>query len=195
MATNHPLSEAYCDDAINTLLSKLAANKVPESGSMSAHTVRIVDIVQEALLAGDPPLAALLRAHGWTGTQFGSEEQYQTLQNYLRGQLTHALGHPAPPLTPSGNATVTAQDLLGGDTLNKAHTTFSVAMSPLVIASMKQTFGEAPSKPAPVVADAQSVVHTIRSDGLPDAVGKEVAAKASSTGSKQDKNSIKVCDA
>ena len=84
------MAEADSDAEIINLLSKLSANKVPESGSMSAHTVRIVDIVQEALLAGNTPLAALLRAHGWTGTQFGSEEQYQTLQNYLRGQLTHA---------------------------------------------------------------------------------------------------------
>ena len=114
-----------------------------------------------------------------------------------------AANHPARPLAPSGNVTVTAQDLLGGDTLNKAHTTFSVAMSPLVIASMKQTFGEAPSvpsKPAPVVADAQASeqqkqrarVQAIKASVFPDAISKQQVAAQASTGSKQDKNSIKV---
>ena len=114
-----------------------------------------------------------------------------------------AANHPAPPLAPSGNATVTAQDLLGGDTLNKAHTTFSVAMSPLVIASMKKTFGEEPSKPSkpvPVVADVQAAeqqkqrtrVQAIKAAVLADAISKQQVAAQASTGTKQDKNSIKV---
>ena len=89
--TGQGAGTADVDAAINMLLSNLAAKKVPESGAMSEHTVQIIiAIVKDALALaeaeGTTALTVLLEAHGWTGTQFGSEDQYQTLQSYLRGK-------------------------------------------------------------------------------------------------------------
>ena len=111
-----------------------------------------------------------------------------------------ATTHPVPSPASSDNATVTVQDLLGGLVLHNAHATFSGAMSPLVITSMKKTFGEAPSKPAPVVADAQAAEQqkqlargqAIKAAVLSAAISKQQVAAQASTGTKQDKNSIKV---